>query len=124
FGFSRRGEEKPSPSKQFATIIREGPALGVHTLVWCDSLNNVNRSLDRQGLREFEMRGLFQMRANHCSVLVDTPLARKVGFPPALVHSEDRGRLEKFRPYGPPSEAWLAEMQRLLRESAPVRAGA
>jgi hypothetical protein len=120
FSFSRRGEEKPNPSKHFTTILREGPALGVHTLVWCDSLNNVNRSLDRQGLREFEMRVLFQMSATDSSVLIDTPLAGKLGLHRALYHSEDQGRLEKFRPYGLPSEAWLAEVQRLLRAQVPL----
>ncbi len=115
FSFSRRGEDKPSPSKQFATVLREGPALGVHTLVWCDSLNNVNRSFDRQGLREFELRVLFQMSATDSSVLIDSPLAGRLGLHRALFHSEDQGRLEKFRPYGLPSEEWLAEVGRRLR---------
>jgi hypothetical protein len=115
FGYSRGGEEKPNPAKQFATILREGPALGVHTLVWCDSLNNINRSFDRQGMREFELRVLFQMSATDSSVLIDTPLAGKLGLHRALFHSEDQGKLEKFRPYGLPSEAWLAEVRRFLR---------
>jgi hypothetical protein len=123
FGFSRRGEEKPNPAKQFTTILREGPALGIHTLVWCDSLNNVTRSLDRQGMREFEMRVLFQMSATDSSVLIDSPQAAKLGLHRALFHSEDQGRLEKFRPYGVPSEAWLAEVRRWLREGRTVGGG-
>ena len=39
FGFGRRGEEKVvSPAEQFAELVREGPAVGIHLLVWCDSL--------------------------------------------------------------------------------------
>jgi len=53
-----------SPAVQFAMLLREGPGVGVHTLLWCDSLNNLNRGLDRQSLREFEMRVLFQMGQN------------------------------------------------------------
>jgi DNA segregation ATPase FtsK/SpoIIIE-like protein len=106
FGFSRR-EEKPSPAKQFGTILREGPAVGVHTLVWCDSFNNLNRTFDRQSLREFELRVLFQMSATDSSNLIDTPLASKLGLHRALFHSEEQGKLEKFRPYGLPSESWL-----------------
>jgi hypothetical protein len=49
--------------KQLTTVLREGPPVGVHTLLWCDSYNNVNRWLDRQALRDFEMRVLFQMSA-------------------------------------------------------------
>ena len=32
----------PSPAKRFPTILREGPDLGVHTIVWCDTLTNLN----------------------------------------------------------------------------------
>jgi hypothetical protein len=120
FGFSRRGEDKPSPAKQFGTILREGPGVGIHTLLWCDSLNNLMRCFDRQGMREFEMRVLFQMSATDSSVLIDTPLAGKLGLHRALFYSEDQGKLEKFRPYGVPPEDWLAEVGRLLHAERPL----
>jgi hypothetical protein len=115
FSFSRRGEDRPNPARRFVTLLTEGPSLGVHTLIWCDSLNNVNRSFDRQALREFEMRVVFQMSATDSSVLIDTPVAGKLGLHRALFHSEEQGKLEKFRPYGVPSETWLAEVQKCLR---------
>ena len=61
------------PSKLFADILRDGPPIGVHTIIWCDSVNNMNRTLDRQGMKEFENRILFQMSANDSSTLIDTP---------------------------------------------------
>lgn len=123
FGFSRRGgEQPPSPSKQFATILRDGPGAGVYTLIWCDSLNNLNRALDRQGLREFELRVLFQMSAADSSTLIDSPLASKLGLHRALFYTEERGQPEKFRPYGLPTEAWLGQvkdqLQRRMRQPA------
>ncbi len=46
-------------------------------------------------------------------------LANKLGVHRALFHSEEEGRLEKFRPYGLPPEEWLAWMQeRLSRKRA------
>jgi hypothetical protein len=115
FGFSRYGEEKPaSPSKQFANILREGPPVGVHTIVWCDSLNNLNRTFDRQGLREFEIRVLFQMSANDSSTLIDSPAAGKLGEHRALFFSEEEGKLEKFRPYAYPEDEWLGFVRRQL----------
>jgi hypothetical protein len=114
FGFSRH-EEKPNVAKQFGTILREGPGVGVHTLVWCDSFNNLNRIFDRQTLREFELRVHFQMSATDSSNLIDTPLASKLGLHRALFHSEEQGRLEKFRPYGLPSETWLKWVTAQLR---------
>jgi S-DNA-T family DNA segregation ATPase FtsK/SpoIIIE len=112
FGFGGLGEDKPAnPARQFAHILREGPALGVHTLAWCDSYNNVQRVLDRQGMRDFEVRVLFQMSGGDSSNLIDSPAAGKLGVHRALLYSEEQGQLEKFRPYGLPGEAWLAAVR-------------
>ena len=108
FSFSRRGEEAAAnPAKQFVTILLEGPAVGVHTVVWCDTLNNVQRAFERQGLRDFEMRVLFQMSAADSSNLIDSPAAGKLGLYRALFYSEEKGQPEKFRPYGLPDDSWL-----------------
>ena len=121
FGFSRRGEDRTAtPSQQLATVLREGAGLGVHTLVWCDSLNNLNRSFDRPVIREFEMRVLFQMSAADSSTLIDNPAASKLGVNRALYHTEDRGQPEKFRPYGLPTVEWLAWVKGRLQERAAV----
>ncbi|MFO0908345.1 MAG: FtsK/SpoIIIE domain-containing protein [Isosphaeraceae bacterium] len=115
FGFGRYGEEKATPpSKLFANLLKDGPALGVHTIAWCDSLNNLNRTFDRQSLREFEMRVLFQMSANDSSTLIDSPVASRLGPNRALYFSEEEGRLEKFRPYGLPTETWLETVRNAL----------
>jgi hypothetical protein len=122
FGLTRL-DEKPSAAVQFATILREGPALGIHTLVWCDSLNNVNRSLDRQSLREFEMKVLFQMSPTDSSNLIDSPLASKLGLHRAYFYTEEQGKLDKFRPYGIPSKEWLQVVQQRLRRNAGAQPG-
>ena len=85
--------------------------MGVHTLVWCDSVNNLNRTFDRQGLKEFEIRVLFQMSANDSSSLIDSPAAGKLGANRALFFSEEENRIEKFRPYGLPDPKWLAHVK-------------
>ena len=77
FSFSMDRDKPPSPDKQWGEILRNGPAWGIHSLVWCDSYNNVTRLLDRQTLREFEMRMLFQMSAAD-----STNLARFAGSQP------------------------------------------
>jgi hypothetical protein len=114
YSFSRR-EEKPNPGKQFATILREGPGYGVHALVWCDNLNNLNRSFERSSLREFEMRVLFQMSPNDSSSLIDSPAAGRLGPNRAFFSSEEQGKLEKFRPYGLPPESWWHELRERLQ---------
>jgi DNA segregation ATPase FtsK/SpoIIIE, S-DNA-T family len=115
FGFSSRSyDDEPKaepPAKMFVTVLRDGPPVGIHTLVWCDSVNNMNRTLDRQGLREFENRILFQMSANDSSTLIDMPSASKLGENRALYYSEEENRIEKFRPYGLPESEWLEKVK-------------
>jgi DNA segregation ATPase FtsK/SpoIIIE, S-DNA-T family len=116
FSYSRRGEEKTvPPSKLFETILREGPGVGIHTLVWCDGLNSLQRVCDRAMLREFEMRVLFQMGVNDSSFLIDSPAAAKLGLHRALYCSEDAGGAEKFRPYGLPPTEWLQVVREHLK---------
>ncbi len=120
-GFSFSSEGKPaSPAQMLGTIVRDGPAVGVYTLVWCDSLNTLNRTFDRQTLRKFTLRVLFQMSANDSSHLIDSPLASKLGPHVAIFQNEEEGRLEKFRPYSWPSPDWLAA----VREQFQMRAAA
>jgi energy-coupling factor transporter ATP-binding protein EcfA2 len=108
YSFSSSDETPDTAAKQFAAILRDGPPLGIHSLVWCDTLSNVNRMLDRQSLRDFELRVLFQMNPNDSSSLTDTPEASRLGVHRALYYDEGQGRMEKFRPYGLPSAEWLA----------------
>jgi S-DNA-T family DNA segregation ATPase FtsK/SpoIIIE len=115
FSFLRKGDEAPNPAQQFATLLREGPPLGIHTLMWCDTLNNLQRTLDRSSMRELAMRVVFQMNVSDSSNLIDSPAASKLGLHRALYFNEEDGRLDKFRPYGLPSEAWLRRVQEQLR---------
>jgi hypothetical protein len=121
YGFSLDKDKPPSPDKQWAEILRNGPAWGIHTLLWCDSYNNVGRLLDRTMLREFELRVAFQMSAADSSSLLDNPAASRLRQHRGLFASEDVGTLEKFRPYGVPSEKWLATVRQAMLPSATAR---
>ncbi len=124
FGYTRYDENKPvPPSKLFGDMLRDGPPLGIHTLVWCDSVNNLNRTFDRQATKEFENRILFQMSANDSSTLIDTPAASKQGENRALYYSEEANRTEKFRPYTIPEPEWL-ETVRARFAARPLPQGA
>ena len=116
FSFSMDDDEKKKVpvDKQFADILREGPALGIHVITWADAPAAVERTLDRTSLREFDHRVLFQMSANDSSNLIDSPAANKLGFHRALAFSEEQGVMEKFRPYALPGKPWLEHVKSLL----------
>ncbi|MCA9286389.1 MAG: hypothetical protein KDA22_14280 [Phycisphaerales bacterium] len=109
FGFSPSfdAEATPQADKQFGTLLREGPVHGMHTLAWIDTVANLNRALDRQAMREFEQRVLFQMGGTDSSQLIDSPAATRLGLHRAILFSEESGVMEKFRPYGLADEATL-----------------
>ncbi len=118
FSLSSGGEKKVAPSKQFLDLLKNGPAFGIHTLVWSDTYNNVSRWFSTQSLREFEMRVVFQLSASDSSNLIDSPVASKLGPNRAILHLVDSGTNEKFRPYGPPTAEWLNDIARRWRFSA------
>ncbi|MFM9059758.1 MAG: FtsK/SpoIIIE domain-containing protein [Planctomycetaceae bacterium] len=115
FGFSM-GDKKASPAQNFTTILKDGPAVGVHTIIWCDSLTNLQRTFDRNTLKEFELRVLFQMSGSDSSQLIDSPLASKLGPQRALFIHEETGTLEKFRPYAFPTSEWLEAVAGQMRK--------
>ncbi|MBN1766294.1 MAG: DUF87 domain-containing protein, partial [Sedimentisphaerales bacterium] len=107
FGFSMEQNDTPRPDRQLVEILREGPAVGIHTIIWADTLSTFERTFERQMLREFDFRVLFQMSAADSSNLIDTPIANQLGFHRALFYSEEHGQIEKFRPYAPLNPTWL-----------------
>lgn len=123
FGFGGSSRDAgQTPGQAFAEILREGPAVGVFTVVWCDSYNNVDRWFSRQALREFDLRAVFQMSAADSSNLIDSPAASRLGANRALLYSDERGTIEKFRPYGIPTEEWFAWASRHLQPTTPAAA--
>ena len=65
-------------------------------------------------MRDFGMRVLFQMSSADSSEMMDSSAANLLGIHNALLSVESEGYVEKFRPYGLPSEEWLRRIQRQL----------
>ncbi len=116
FGFSFGSEQKVGPAQRFIDILKDGPTVGVHTIVWCDSLTNLMRTFERGTLKEFELRVLFQMSGSDSSQLMETPIASKLGPQRALFIHEETGTVEKFRPYAFPGGEWLAGVVEAMRK--------
>ena len=111
--FSFSASEGPAkPDRVFAGILRDGPAVGVHVVAWADTAASLQRCIDRGAMREFDLRALMQMSANDSSGLIDSPAASRLGAERALLFSEERGTVERFRPYEPASAAELASLVR------------
>jgi len=103
YSFSLDEHAGTSPDKQLANILREGPAVGVWTLAWCDTLTNLERAMDRSTIREFGLRALMQMGASDSSALIDSSAAANLGVNRALLADDEAGTLTRFRPVDLPT---------------------
>ena len=112
-------DDDANANKLVASLVREGPEVGVHTIVWCDSLANVNRVARRQ-LREFGLRVATAMSADDSRALLDDGAASKLDKPHRAIFYDDErpGVFEKFRPYGLPSFGWVQQTAARLRNRA------
>ena len=111
FSFSSGGDEGGAdPGAQFNKLITEGSGYGLHLIVAVDTLNSVNRFMNRKALTEFEMRVLFQMSANDSASLIDSPKASELGLHRAIFYNEHEGSTETFRPYALPDADWLRQV--------------
>lgn len=118
FGYGSQGDGPPTPDRVLGLLLKEGPLVGVHCVLWADTVANLQRSVDRNSLRELEWKALFQMSATDSSTLMDAPTASRLGFHRALLANEESGLNEKFRPYALPDDALLAVVKERLKERA------
>lgn len=107
-GMLRRAGEPAPPSEQLATILKEGPEVGVHVIAWCDAVAALNQVVDRRTAGEFGLRVALSMAERESAEIVNGAAASRLAAYRALLFNEERaGQLEKFRPYGRPPLAWL-----------------
>lgn len=101
-------DETPSENSGalFLRILQNGPDVGVHTIAWCNSLVNLTRISPRI-TNEFGSRVVFQSSAEDSGSLIDSTAASTLGPYRAYFYDEDRGVLEKFRPYSLPADEWF-----------------
>jgi len=104
------------PSQLFTHILRDGPEVGIHTIVWCDNMNNLNRSLDRGVLRDFALRVTFRAPRNDSQDLINSPAAETQLPLRAMLYDDDVNQLTKFRPYDLPDDKWLTQWSALLHQ--------
>jgi hypothetical protein len=121
FGFGRTDDTRgPQAGAQLADIFKDGPAVGVHSVVWCDTYSNLTRWITQATLREFEVRIAFQMNSADSSSLIDSPAASRLGGHRALLYLRELGTIEKLRPYAVPSPDWLASVAARFRQAQPT----
>lgn len=111
FSLGGFGETKAATTaSMFGDLVRRGPLVGIHVIVWADTFSNAMRWLSTSLLREFEDRIALRMNQTDSASLVDSPVAAGLGQGRALLYRDQTGAVEKFRPFAWPSDAWLQQV--------------
>ena len=79
FGFGRTATSRRTRRSSSPTCCARGRRWAFISLIWCDTFTNLQRAVDRAGLRELALRVVFQMSVADSSNLIDNPLAAKLG---------------------------------------------
>ena len=109
FGMGGFGAPKAtSPASQLGDLIRKGPLVGIHVIIWADTFGNAMRWLSNSLLREFDSRIAFRLNQTDSSSLIDNPAAASLTPGRAILYRDQTGAADRFRPFSWPSSQWLA----------------
>ena len=97
FGENAGGVSKPD--EVLASLLRDGPTLGMHVWLWADSAGTIARWVSRQSLRDIELRILMQMSASDSNQLIDSNAANRLDRYVVLIQDDIEGKPIKFRPF-------------------------
>lgn len=98
FSFALGGDqEKKSAATAFQNILRDGPSVGVYSIVSCASVETLSRWLPRASQRDLELRVLGQMNPSDSSFLMDSSAASELTPATILLYDDADGRIQKCR---------------------------
>jgi S-DNA-T family DNA segregation ATPase FtsK/SpoIIIE len=103
FSFSLDSAAKTSPAASLQTLLRDGPAVRVFTLLVCNTVETLSRWLPRASQHDLQLRILGVLNANDSSMLIDSPAAAQLSAATMLLYDDADGRLIKFRYIHPPA---------------------
>jgi hypothetical protein len=89
-------------------ITRDGPAVGVHTMLWAARRETLSERLSPDALRQFAVRVVGPMDEPSSIALIDSPYATTLRPSQALLYDETTSRLMRFRPYATADATWIA----------------
>lgn len=111
FSFSLDAAAKVSGSAALQSVLRDGPAVGIFTIVCCSSAETVSRWLPRQSRHDVQQRILGRVNASDSAALIDSAEAANLSPATMLIYDDSDGTSHKFRacdlPSPPDIQTWL-----------------
>lgn len=99
-------------------LVRDGPEVGIHAWIWCETVNALSRRLPSSVIREFGWRVAGKQSADDSNMFVGTESAAELREQQVLLANDDRGVLKRCTTFTTPTARWLIEMLDGSRDSA------
>jgi len=119
YGFGGFGSSTPAPpsaTKMLGEILRDGPSVGIHTIMWTDGSISLQHTTERSALNEFGTIVIFQTTAGESTHFLDNVSASKLDRTQAMLVRPSEGETLKIRPYGKVEpQVWNGWMERLKK---------
>ncbi len=113
FSFSLDAAAGPSGPAALQAVLRDGPAVGVFTILCCSAAETVSRWLPRQSRHDLQQRILGRVNASDSAALIDSSEAAGLSTATMLIYDDADGRVRKFRTCDLPAAEcvrdWLAD---------------
>lgn len=111
FSFSLDAAAGVSGSAALQSILRDGPGVGVFTILCCTSAETITRWLPRQSRHDLQQRILGRVNASDSAALIDSNEAAGLSPATMLIYDDSDGTYRKFRTCDLPDPAdvrtWL-----------------
>ena len=93
-------------------ILEEGPEFGIHTIIWCDTLQSFSRIFDNSDLNEIGHRVSGVLSTNDSVKLFDEPVASNLDRENRMICYDDEkiGIYTSIRPYRPCDLSYVKEL--------------
>ncbi len=114
------GSKTVTPATMLGDLIRKGPLVGIHLMIWSDTFANAMRWLSNSLLREFDTRIAFRLNQTDSASLIDTPAAASLSQGRAILYRDQTGSADRFRPFSWPGDEWLKTLDGDSTKSLPV----
>jgi hypothetical protein len=92
------------------TVMQDGPEVGVHTVVWADTLSSLLRRLPREAPRDCMWWVLGTMSAEDSARVTDTDVATSLRSHQAVVFNNDTNTQRRITVYAVPDGEWLRKL--------------
>lgn len=117
YSFGGDGDEPPSMADSLRGILRDGPDVGVHAVMWVDSVANLSRRLSTSAQRDCVYRIAGQMGKEDSISFIDSDLAASCKTHQIVILDDDAGTTLRGSAYSVPPRSWVETALRLNQKA-------